>query len=145
MSRAPRLRHSEEIRRPYDADATPGIKNEEIVVAGHDDVGTGRRRKREVFIVLRVTAIGHRQCRFNPNGCLCQQRQDSRPVFIGQVPRELWTGQHFANLALHRRRENNDIPVPRLEQRLPRNAVALESRANDGAGVDDDQSRRSAL
>ena len=42
-------------------------------------------------------------------------------------------------------RESNDILAPRLHKRPPENAFTLERRTDDGARINDDQCRRSAL
>jgi len=139
------LHDVEEPPRAQDANTAPGVQIEEIAVAGNDDVGADRGGKFEILVVLRVTTVGNGEFRLDPDGGVGDQRQNSRPVFVRQVAGELRTCEYVADFSLDRRRQGNDTRLPRLQDCLPGRAIALEGRGDDGAGVNDDQRRRSAL
>lgn len=142
---AKRLRHPEELDGTDDPYPVPGIQHQKIVIAGYDNLGARGRGKLQILVVLRVATVVHLERRFDPHRSIGDQRQDGSPVFIGQRACKLLASEHAANLGLHLRRQSDNVLLPRLQNRLTRNTVALEGCPDDGACVDDDQCRRSAL
>jgi hypothetical protein len=80
-----------------------------------------------------------------PDRRIRQQCQHNGALVLSQGGCELAAPQDLARFGHHRLRESDDILAPCLQKRLPGNAVTLERRTDDGARINDDQCRRSAL
>jgi hypothetical protein len=119
------------------------MQNEKVVVAGDYDFSTGRHRELQVLVVLLVTAVGYLESGFDPDRRIRDQCNHNDSVF--KAYRRTWGWPIrcvFPPLPVTR---EHHILRTGFQDSLPWFAVSLQGNSNDGAGVKDDQLRRSAL
>lgn len=139
------LMQIEEFARPKDPDASPRIKFKQVVVAGDEEIRSDSRCEFEIDVILAVAAIRDNKPGFDPHRRIREEMQYLLAVSQGDMPAELGAAQNAPDLRFDRCRECDHILLPSPQDGLARNAIALQRRSNDSAGIDDDQLRRSAL
>jgi hypothetical protein len=137
-------KRSKELGGPHDTHSAPRVEHQEIVVTGDDEVSTRRHREFKILVVFGVSAIVDRDRWLYPDSSAHDQAQNSISI-IQQHVQELRTSKDALDFRGNGTGQRNDIRLPGPQHRASRNSIALEHRANDRAGINDDQPRRSAL
>jgi hypothetical protein len=56
------------VRRSQDQNPTPQVQGQQVLVARHDRGSLGCRGQLQIFVVRRISTVGDRDCRFEPQG-----------------------------------------------------------------------------
>jgi hypothetical protein len=139
------------IGRGEDADAAPGVQDQQVGVAGDNGVRAGGQREFEVDVVLWVTAIADRIGRDEANASRDHQMLDFIPKRFVHEAGEAGAGENMRQLRDDRLGESDPVARKRPAQGAFWHRVAADRSADKGRDVKDDQSggdrrsRRSAL
>lgn len=125
--------------------AAPGVERKQIIVAADDRRRTGGKSQLQVFVILRIATVSHPHCRRESDGTASKNLQEMLTALRRNSTREFGTVQNIGDLSVNRGRERKHIDFFGTQQGLFGNAVRLKGRTDNGRGVEDDPSRRSAL
>jgi hypothetical protein len=138
--------HVQKSPREQDSNAPPRVHIQQVAVAGYDDTSTNCCGQFEVLVVLCVATVRDAEFRLHPQPAASEISAKIAARSTGARQRlELRPCQDTKDFGLHRWRKSDDVLLPGLQDCLSRYSVALQRGSNDGAGINDDQFRRSAL
>lgn len=102
-----------ELSRPQHSLIAPRVQHQQILITGHDDLGTSGQGQFQVAVVLGVPAVPDLLARLDPECRSREQFEDFAASVVRQNPRELWPCQNLGNLSEYRFRQSDDASCSR--------------------------------
>jgi plasmid stabilization system protein ParE len=126
-------------RRAQNAHAAPWVEHNQIVIAADDKRRTRRQSEFQVFVILRVSAVGDAFGRDEPRRHATDHVQNLLATFTRQHAGEFRAVEHLRDFVMDLSRESKNIRCLRAKQGSFRHAIGFEHRADDGRCVENDQ------